>query len=301
MAAFLGLLVALAYGCGDFFGGLAASRSKASAVVVGSFSVSAALLVAVTLGWGAIGGRPPATRHDLALGVASGLVAPVALGCLYRGLAAGRMSVVAPTTAVVAAIVPFVWGVTHGERPSQIAVAGAVISLVAVGLISGAPAHPEAPPPSTADAPLGSGGLIGLAVASGLGFGAIFVLFGSTSDQAGVWPLLGARFVALTVTVSTLGGWALARGRASDAVPMLVPVRATWPAVAAAGVLDITANVLYLSATRLGLLSIVAVLSSLYPASTVLLARVVLDERLHRLQIVGLALAAGGVMALATG
>lgn len=299
MAVVLGLLVALFYGSGDFFGGLAAKRSRASAVVIGSFAVSALCLTVVNLGWAVVGGLPTPADRDLALGALAGLIGPVALGLLYRGLATGRMSVVAPITAVVAAVVPFAWGLVRGERPSTTALGGVAIALVAVGLISGAPAHPGDLAP-TADPPSHPlAGLVPTALASGFGFGVIFILLGSTSDHAGLWPLLMARPVAVAVAIGALVAWT--RHRGTEVRPALLPVAGTWWKVATTGVLDITANGLYLAATQRGLLSIVAVLSSLYPASTVVLARLVLGERLHRIQVLGLALAIGGVLAMAGG
>ncbi len=298
MAAVLGLLVALFYGSGDFFGGVAAKRSRPSAVVVGSFSVSAVALVLVTAGWAVVGGLPVPTGGDLALGAGAGVIGPLALGLLYRGLAMGRMSVVAPITAVVAAVVPFVWGLLQGERPSGVALVGVAVALVAVALISGAPAHPEdlRDPVDTGHR---LGGLVPTALASGLGFGVIFVLFGSASDRAGLWPLAVARPVAVLLAVAGLAAWS--RRQRTDLGPALWPVPGTRWQVAATGVLDITANGLYLAGTQRGLLSIVAVLSSLYPAATVVLARLVLGERLHRVQVAGLVLATAGVVALAGG
>lgn len=293
MAVALGLVVALTYGSGDFFGGLATKRTKAVTVVVGSFTVSAALLVVATLGWAVVGGLPSPAAHDLWLGVATGCAGPLALGLLYQGLATGRMSVVAPITAVVAAIVPFTWGLLHGERPSGPALAGVVVALVAVGLISGAPEAGD-PVPGSSSARQAIPGAVG----SGAGFGVIFVLLGSTSHHAGLWPLLVARLVAVTLVVVVLGGAALVRSGPAAATQALVPVRSAWPMVATSGALDITANGFYLAATHRGLLSIVAVLSALYPASTVVLARVVLHERFHRVQVAGLVLAAIGVAAM---
>lgn len=295
MAIVLGLLVALFYGSGDFCGGLAAKRTAAVTVVIGSFALSA-VLVAVTIGaWAALGTLPPAHPSDLWLGVGVGLVGPAAVALLYRGLAMGRMSVVAPITAVVAAMVPLVWALVDGERPSTVALAGVAIALVAIVLVAGAPEHDDHPE-DAATAPLSA--VIPPAVASGLGFGALFVLLGETGDDAGLWPLLTARPVAVVVTVvvAAVLGW-----RAGSLDGAIVPARAAWPMVAGAGVLDVTANGIYLAATRSGLLSIVAVLSSLYPAATVVLARVVLGERLHRVQVVGLVLAAAGIAAMASG
>jgi drug/metabolite transporter (DMT)-like permease len=286
MAIVLGLLVALFYGSGDFFGGLAAKRTPAVTVVIGSFGLSAVLVALTTGAWFLVGTPPTPSTNDLWLGVAVGLTGPLAVGLLYRGLAMGRMSVVAPTTAVVAAIVPLVWALADGERPSNVALVGVAIALVAIVLVAGAPEHVDHPE-DAAVAPLAK--VIPPAVASGLGFGAVFVLLGSTSPHAGIWPLLVSRPLSVAVTAAAA---LVIFGRAGDhRLAAIVPARVAWPAVAGAGVLDVTA----------GLLSIVAVLSSLYPAATVVLARVVLGERLHRIQMVGLALAAGGIAAMATG
>lgn len=293
MAVVLGLLVALTYGSGDFFGGIAASRTKPSSVVLGSFAISATCLLVVTAGWAIVGTLPHPSAHDLWLGVAAGCVGPVAVGFLYRGLALGRMSVVAPVTAVVAAVVPFGWGLLHGERPSAVALVGAGVALVAVALISGAPTHPDDLTTAGGTSPA----LLATAVVAGLGFGVIFILFGSVGDDAGLWPILAARLVAVAGMGTLLVGWHRARGRAAR--PWVIPAAGSWAPVAGAGVLDITANALYLAAAQRGLLSLVAVLSSLYPASTVVLARLVLGERLHRIQVVGLVLAAAGVAAIA--
>lgn len=299
MAVVLGLLVSLTYGCGDFFGGLATKRTRVTAVVIGSFTISACLLILLTLGWGLVGTLPHPARRDLVLGVGTGLVSPVALGLLYRGLAMARMSVVAPITAVVAAIVPFSWGLLRGERPAAVALVGVAIALVAVVLISSAPTHPD----DTAPVPGPDGhpalGIVPTALGSGLGFGIVFILLGSTTHHAGLWPLLVARPVSVLVAV--LAMLAVTRRAGSPASGRILAHRSAWPLIATSGLLDITANGLYLAATHQGLLAIVAVLSSLYPASTVVLARLVLRERLHRFQVAGLGLAAVGVVAMAAG
>lgn len=295
MAIVLGLLVALFYGSGDFLGGLAAKRTPAVTVVLGSFALSAALVATVTAIWSIVGTPPTPAAMDLWLGVAVGLTGPIGVGFLYRGLAMGRMSVVAPITAVVAAIVPLAWALIDGERPSTVALAGVAIALVSIGLVAAAPEHEDHPDDAPV-VPLAK--VIPPAVASGLAFGALYVELGETSADAGLWPLFVGRPVAVVVTA--IAGSVLAR-RAGQGIGAIIPARPAWVFVAGAGVLDITANGIYLAATNAGLLSIVAVLSSLYPAATVLLARIVLGERLHRIQVVGLALAAAGIAAMATG
>lgn len=296
MAIVLGLIVALTYGTGDFFGGLAAKRTPAVTVVIGSFGLAATLLAVVTGAWLVVGTPPTPQSSDLWLGVAVGIIGPVGVGLLYQGLAMGRMSVVAPITAVIAAIVPLVWGLADGERPSALALAGVVIALVSVVLVAGAPEHDDHPD-DAATAPLAR--VVPIAVGSGLAFGIIFVLLGSTSSDAGLWPLLVSRPLSVTLTVVAVSLLALRAG--NPVRPAVIPARDAWPFVAGAGLLDITANGFYLAATNAGLLSIVAVISSLYPAATVVLARVFLGERLHRMQVAGLGLAACGIAAMAAG
>ena len=301
MAAFLGLLVAVFYGSGDVFGGIATKRSPVSAVVISAGLIAIGALIVTTAIWALFGTLPHPTSTDLWLGAGAGMVGPLAIGMLYQGLASGRMSVVAPITAVVAATVPFAWGLVHGERPSTLGLFGVALALPAVALISGAPAHPEQEPPIVAD-PGGTGDVrripvIPLAIGSGIGFGMIFVLLGSTSDTAGLWPLCVARPVGMSLATVTMV--VLSRRAGTPLRHAVIAPRDAWLPVAGSGLLDMLANGIYLAATRLGLLSIVAVLSSLYPASTVLLARVVLNERLHRRQLLGLAVGIIGVAAMA--
>jgi drug/metabolite transporter (DMT)-like permease len=134
-------------------------------------------------------------------------------------------------------------------------------------------------------------------VASGIGFGAIFVLLGSTTADAAIWPMLVARPLAVTLTASV--AVIVAARTAQPGRTLLVAPAAALPFAAAAGTLDVSANMLYMAATQRGLLSIVAVIASLYPAATVVLARVVLGERLHRLQLAGLVAATVGIVAMA--
>ena len=258
MAVVLGLLVSLTYGAGDFFGGLAAKRARAGAVVLGSFALATVLLAGVTLTWWLLGSLPSPQGRDLALGAATGVVGPVAVGLLYHGLAVGRMSVVAPITAVIAAVVPFGWGLATGDRPGPVALVGVVAALVAVAFISGAPEHADSLR-EPGEAPLRSDrGVVAVAAGAGLGFGVVYVLLGSTTDEPGLWPLMVARPLAVVLAATTLAVVARARRR-PFAAELVVPTGARH-LVAAAGVLDVGANALYLAATREGLLSIVAVL-----------------------------------------
>lgn len=269
--------MAASYGAGDFFGGLAARRTATTSVVVPAQALGLVLLAALM----AVAPSGEPSVRNLGFGAAAGAFGGIGVFLLFRGLATGRMSVVAPITAVGAAVLPVAWGLATGERLSVVIFTGVVLSLVAVALI----AHEK--DSGRESAPVA----VAWAVGAGVAFGSLFILLAQTTDDAGWWPLVGSRLAAIAV----VGGGALVARTA------LVPERATVPHVAASGVLDVTANALYLLAVRRGLLSLVAVLSSLYPGGTVLLARVVLHERLEVLQVVGLVAALAGVVLIAAG
>jgi drug/metabolite transporter (DMT)-like permease len=282
MAVFLGLAVAAAYGAADFCGGLASKRATAwSVVLVVQYIGLAGVAVLLIADRGA---SPDGA--DLVFGAIASTVGIAGVGLLYLGLARGPMGVVAPITAVGAAIVPVAWGLVDGERPGVVALLGVVVALVAVVLIAGASGGGSSTTP-----PVLARSTLGLSITAGLAFGMVFVLLSKTGNDAGFWPLLSGRIASTAVLLVVL---LLVRG------PIL-PRGAPPAIVVAAGVLDVSANALFLLAAREGLLSLVAVLSSLYPASTVVLARVVLHERLVRTQLVGLALALAGVALIATG
>lgn len=277
MAILLGLAAALTYGAGDFVGGLVTRRAPLFTVVLLSQVAGTALLVAAVPFFT----EPGPTASALAWGGASGAAGATGVLFLYKGLAEGRMSIVAPITSVEAAVVPVVWGLASGERPAVVALAGVVVALVAVLLVAGfEPA--AATEPRTRRLAAG----VPEALVAGLAFGAFFILLDGAGDDTGLWPLVGGRTASLTLLTVLV----LVRGERISAAP------GTRGPIVAAGVLDVAANLLYLLSTREGLLSIVAVLTSLYPASTILLARIVLGERMGRLQLAGLALAAAGVV-----
>ncbi len=278
----LGLLVGVTYGAADFFGGLSSKRDPVPVVVVVSQLcglIVLAALVAVTAG--------ELTLHTAWLGGAAGVAGGIGLSCLYKGLSSGRMSVVAPITAVGAALVPLAWGLIQGERPGPLAFVGAAAAVIAIGLIS---RTDEAS--SVHSDPVDESPVLFLAVIAGFAFGTVFVLLAETGDDAGFWPLVAGR----TTSIVMLTTAALVAGQGFPR-----PSRASMATIAPAGMLDMAANAIYLLAARRGLLALVAVLSSLYPASTVVLARLVLHERLTRVQIGGLVLAGVGVALIATG
>jgi drug/metabolite transporter (DMT)-like permease len=276
----LGLGAALSYGAADFVGGLVSRRAAVLSVVFVSQLTGFALLLAVLPLLE--GGRPTATA--LWWGAGAGIGGGVGISALYHGLATGRMSVVAPTTAVVAAAVPVVFGLASGERPGPIALAGVAVALLAIALVSFSTRGAD---PRVTHARAG----IGHAVLAGAGFGAFFIGLERAGQGSGLWPLVGARLSSLALVALLIAVTRSARR----------PGRGTGRAIVAAGALDVAANVLYVMAARRGLLTLVAVLTSLYPASTVLLARIVLGERLTRLRLVGLGAALVGVSLMALG
>lgn len=281
MAALLALSAAAAYGVSDFLGGLAARREPATAVVLWSHVVGLVMmLVAAPL----LGGD--VTSHGLGVGAVAGLIGGIGVAVFYRALTLGSMSVVAPITALLSAGVPVVVGIGGGDRPKVAALAGIAVALVAIALVS------REQPARHSDVPRGRSHrlqVLALALASGLAFGLFFVALDQAADGAGIWPLVGARVASVTLFVS-LGVAGLAAAS---------PPRTALTAAVSAGALDATANALYLVALSHGLLSIVAVLTALYPAGTVVLARWVLGERMSGVQHLGLAFAATAALLIA--
>jgi drug/metabolite transporter (DMT)-like permease len=268
VAALLALFSAATYGIGDFCGGLAARRIAASSVVLWSHLLGLTLLLASTV---VITGE--VTRGDLVIGAVGGLCGAAGVGLLYKGLSVGPMSVVAPITALLSAAVPVVAGYVEGERPGTSAVVGIGLALLAIVLVSAEGERSLRPSDLRG---------VGYALGAGLGFGFFFVALSHTGEDAGMWPLVAARGASVTV----LGVAALLR-----VIPRRLPAPGSRALTAAAGALDALANVFFLLAVREGLVSVVSVLAALYPVSTVILARVILREEFHRVQIAGMALA----------
>ena len=278
MAALFALSAAVAYGVGDFLGGVAARRVPPTAVVLWSHIVGLMLLVTLA----PLAGGDLTTRA-LAVGAVAGVLGGAGVALFYRGLAVGTMSVIAPIAALLSATVPVVVGVGSGERPSGAVLAGIVLALGAVVLISREAPHV----PRSTHRWLA----LGLAVAAGLAFGLFFVAIdrAGAGSSVGIWPLVGAR----VASVSLFAGLGAAKVT-SAALP-----RGAAAAAIGCGVLDAGANVLYLVALQHGLLSVVSVLTALYPAGTVLLARYVLGEHLSPLQRTGLGVAGAAAILIA--
>ncbi len=259
---------ALVYGVADYCGGRATRAHPAALVTMLGQAVSLVLVVIAVL---VVGTSLPGAS-SLWWGALGGAAGAVGLSSLYYALANGSMTVVAPVSAVVGAALPVVVGLSLGERPRPIAYAGIAVAVIAVALVSGAIGHHDRPTPRR---------IVGFAVLAGLGFGVLFVALDRADSSSGLWPLVAARCASVPLLV--LLCW---RMRARVGTP-----RSTLRYAVIAGVLDMGANGLYLEATRGGLLSVVAVIGSLYPASTVLLAFLIDRERVNRWQSSGLAMA----------
>ena len=278
MAIVLAALCAVTYGLADYCGGRA-SRSVASTIVTLLGQTTSLVLVVVGV---VLIGTPIASAHDLWWGAAGGAAGGLALVAFYQALSRGAMTVVAPTTAVISAALPVIVGLGLGERPSGTAVVGIVVACLAVALVSGAigTRHYET-----------KFSTVVLAAVAGIGFGFIFVAFARTAHDSGLWPLVSARAASLPVVAVVVGATR----------PVRAGLRPVIWLVLASGVLDMAANMFYLEASHRGLLSIVAVISSMYPVSTVCLAFGLDHERVSKTQAAGLALAATALALVSLG
>jgi drug/metabolite transporter (DMT)-like permease len=281
----LALGSAAVYGAGDFFGGSASRRSSTLGVLLVSLPTGLLLLLPFAFAFGGT-----LSWSSLSWGFAAGLAGGIGLVVFYNALAAGPMTVVAPISGLIAAVVPVMAGVLRGERLSLVAITGMVLCLVAITFVS-MQAPSVAAPTTAARHPLLSGPV--QATLAGLGFGIFFVLLRQAGDHGALWTVAASKAAGLAVTVVL----ALISGR-SLRFPRTLPFPKDGVAIriaVLAGVLDVGANCLYLVAAQEGKLSIAGLLSSLYPASTVLLARFVHHERLRLVQRFGLVLAVAGV------
>jgi uncharacterized membrane protein len=278
MFAVLALLSALCYGAADFLGGFTARRASTLAIVVLS-QLAGLMLLLLTLPF-----LPPSAPGgaDVVWGALAGVAGGGGVALLYKALAIGVMSVVAPTTAVCAVVIPVLVSVALGELLALTTFGGIALAMVAIVLVS-----------QTGEVSRGRRGeederrkkSFLLAVLSGVAIGLFFVALARTGREAGLWPLVAAR--SASVILFAVMAFFTAQS-------LRIPA-AILPIVAAGGALDMLANLLYLLASRAGPLSVVVTLASLYPASTVLLARLVLHERLSARQWIGVACALAAV------
>jgi drug/metabolite transporter (DMT)-like permease len=291
MVTIFALAAALMYGSADFLGGAATRHARVLAVLPLSAGAGAVIMAAAAV----VSGEPFRTG-GLGWGLAGGAIGGVGLMIFYAGLAAGPMSVVAPVSALMATVLPVGVALAQGERLTAPEYTGVLLCLVAIVLVSSA-----APSSAGQDGPrrrglrglLAGTGFHGRAVAYGLGAGTafgLFFLFIKYAGQAGpIWPVAAARIAGLAVVIIAAAATRTRPVLARASPGLLV-------ATAGSGIVDASANICYVLATRAGLFGLAVVLTSLYPGITVLLARFVLHERMRAPQRAGLALAAAGVI-----
>jgi drug/metabolite transporter (DMT)-like permease len=266
---------ALVYGIGDYCGGRAARTAPSIAVTV-ICQITSLVLACVIV---SIVGTALPSWDQVAWGAVAGAATAFALVAFYHALSFGEMTVVAPITATLSAVLPVVVGLAQGERPAVVGYLGIAVAVAAVALVSGVVGTERA-------RVRGSVTACAYATVAGLGFALIFVALGQTTDESGVWPLVTARVVSVTLL---LGVVVTRRGSVGGA-------RTVWRLAVLTGVLDVLANVLFLLAARRGLLSIVVVVAALYPVSTVVLAFALDRERVSRSQALGMAMTLGALV-----
>jgi drug/metabolite transporter (DMT)-like permease len=279
MGILFGLMSALAYGTADFAAGLASRAYDARPVTGVAQALGVLTAAAAVLLFPGTGAKPSALEWGALSGVGS------ALGtlALYRGLAVARMSVVATLSAVLTAVIPVLVGIALGNRLRAGVVIGIVIAVPAIALVSWQP-------PGDEDSGARAGVLEGCL--AGLGFALLFVALDRAGTRSGAWPLVPGQLVS----VALIAPFAYRGLRSAQA-----PSRAAVTLMLGAGVLSGTANLLFLAATGHGQLAVVAVLTALYPAVTVILARALLSERWGTLQATGLLVAALAIALVTVG
>lgn len=275
----LALGAALMYGVSDFMAGLASRRASLWAVAVVTQGTA---LVLIGLAAIILPGRPE--MADLLWGAVAGVGMGGGTGFLYRGLSSARMGIVAPLSAVGAALLPVVVGLATGERPPLLTWVGMAAAIPAIWLVSS-----SADGGATAEGRFGEGVIDGLL--AGIGFGVMFAALGQVPEEAGLFPVAVADVTSVPAVI------VLAAALRQDWVPR---ERLSWWGMPV-GALVAAASVLYLFATQTGLLAVAAVITSLYPVFTILLAATILRERVHGPQAVGLVLAGVAVSLIAIG
>jgi drug/metabolite transporter (DMT)-like permease len=261
---FFGLTASLCWGSGDFSGGLASRRASVSSVVLAAYAVGFGLLVALAL----IAREPIPVAGDLLWGGLAGVAGALGLVAFYSALAAGKMGIAAPISAVLTAALPVLFSAVTVGLPTVVQGMGFGLALLSIGLISR--------PGQGGGSPQG----IWLAVLAGCGFGCFFILISRVHPGTTFWPLAAARLASVALLLGVL------RLRRQ---PILPGMRVA-PLVVLAGSLDALGNAFFVLAAHSGRLDVAAILASLYPAATVVLAAVVLQERVARMQGVGIAL-----------
>jgi drug/metabolite transporter (DMT)-like permease len=286
----LGLAAAVLYGTGDFLGGLATRKIPVLAVLLLAQTAGVVVALPAAAMW-----PGPASLAGLAWGITAGLIGGAGVIIFYRGLAAGPMSVVAPVSGLVSTVLPVAVALAEGERPGTGVYAGALLCLAAVVLTSCAGDDTPARSPRAAPRHRVPGAVraLGYGITSGISFGLFFLLIRNAGQSGELWPVAAARIGELAVVLVTAAVLRRSlRPRGAQGRLLL--------AAAAAGAIDVTANICYVAATRTGKFGLAVVLAALYPAVTVLLARMVLGERLRWVQRAGLGLATIGIILVTT-
>jgi len=273
MTFILSLASALLYGMADFAGGVATRRNRVFSVML---VTQASGLVVALVGASLLGPSAP-TAADLAWGCGAGALGFVGVATLYAGLAKHRAAIVSPLSALGGAVLPMLFGAAIGEKPSATALAGAVLCLPAILLLACEKGE------ATDRKELRASFLHGMV--AGIGFGCFFILISRSSPGSGIWPLLSARVVNLVIVAAIL-----ILGPSPFAV-----ARRSLPTALFAGAADMLANVLFLLAARSGLLIIATIITSLYPAPTVILARIFQGQRISPARMAGIAFALAGI------
>lgn len=272
----LGLLSAITWGAGDYGGGLLSRRIPLFGVV----AVTQVVGMAFALVMAVVRGEPVPQGMDVAWSIGAGACGVVGMTSLYRGLAVGRMGVVAPVTGVVGASIPVVVGFAGEGVPSVQTVAGILVAMVAVVLVTRAPGHGT-------DRPSG----IRWALVAGVAIGGFNVCIGQLSGAGAFGPLVLIRLVQTSVILFLIVAWRQ---------PWRI-LRLDVARLGVVGVLDMTGNVAFIMAAQLGALAVAAVLSSLYPVMTVLLALGLLRERVTRSHLAGIALTVVAIALITAG
>ena len=284
MVIFLGLAAAVLYGSGDFLGGMATRKLPVLPVLL--LADAAGLIVALVV---AVMSPGTIALAGLAWGISAGLIGGVGLIIFYIGLATGPMSVVAPVAGLVSTVLPVASALAEGERPGVGVYAGAVLCLVAIVMTSSAGDGGSTAGAAGRTGRPGRGRAIAYGVVSGAAFGLFFLLIRNAGESGEFWPVAAGRIgeLAVVLIAAAVLRRSLSPGGAGGRLLL---------AAAGAGAIDVVANICYVAATRTGAFGLAVVLASLYPGFTVLLARVVLGERLRWVQRAGLALAAIGIL-----
>jgi len=270
---FFGLVSAACWGAGDFSGGMATKRTGVFSVVIASQAVGAVLLTLLAI---LFAEKMPPFESLLISGV-GGLAGALGLMALYRALASGQMGVAAPVAAVVSAVIPVIFGVFIEGLPGFAKLIGFGLALISVWFVSQG---------ENAGINLQS---LRLPILAGIGFGVFLILLHQAGDTAVLWPLVSARLASLLmlITVATFSG------------QKRVPEIRLLPLIVLAGALDAGGNAFYVLAGQAGRLDVASVLSSLYPASTVLLAWLVLKESIGFQQRIGIGIALAAIVLIA--